>query len=72
MRRAVKRTGDRVTHYIVEGGPFDLACRTFLAMREGLLWGDRPVEPATGGKRSKYVCPDTDCKSLPGRGRACG
>jgi hypothetical protein len=32
-----KRTGDRVGHYIVAGGPFDLACRTFLAKQDGLL-----------------------------------
>jgi hypothetical protein len=39
-------------------GPFDIACRAFLAKQEGLLWGDRPVEPKSGGKRSKYVCPE--------------
>jgi predicted SprT family Zn-dependent metalloprotease len=71
-----KRTGDRVSHYIIEGGPFDLACKAFLMKHEGLLWGDRPVEPATGGKRSKYVCPDTDCKiaawARPGVRLLCG
>ena len=53
-----KRTGDRVSHYIVAGGPFDLACQAFLAKNPGLLWGDRPVEPKSGGKRAKYVCPE--------------
>jgi predicted SprT family Zn-dependent metalloprotease len=53
-----KRTGDRVSHWIVEGGPFSLACAAFLAKHDGLLWGDRPVEPKSGGKRSKYVCPE--------------
>ena len=57
-----KRTGDRVTHMIVAGGPFDVACQAFLAKHEGLLWGDRPVESkGGGGKRSKYVCPAEDC-----------
>ncbi len=54
-----KRTGDRVSHYIVEGGPFEVACRAFLAKHPGLLWGDRPVDRSgSGGKRSKYVCPE--------------
>jgi predicted SprT family Zn-dependent metalloprotease len=53
-----RRTGDRVSHWIMPDGPFDVACKTFLAKNEWLLWGDRPIEPKTGGKRSKYVCPD--------------
>jgi predicted SprT family Zn-dependent metalloprotease len=54
-----KRTGDRVSHWIVPGGPFDRVCRAFLAKHEGLLWGDRPVKRnGSGGKRSKYVCPE--------------
>ena len=57
-----KRTGDRVSHWIVDGGPFDGACKAFLAKHDGLIWGDRPVEPmSSGGKRAKYVCPDEDC-----------
>ena len=58
-----KRTGDRVSHYIVEGGPFDLACQAFLAKHQGLLWGDRPIESkGAGGKRSKYICRDPECQ----------
>jgi predicted SprT family Zn-dependent metalloprotease len=58
-----KRTGDRVSHYIVEGSPFDLACQAFLAKHQGLLWGDRPVESkGAGGKRSKYICRDPECQ----------
>jgi hypothetical protein len=53
-----KRTGDPVTHYIVEGGAFDRAAQAFLAKNEGLVWGDRLVDPKTGGKRSKYICPE--------------
>jgi hypothetical protein len=56
-----KRTGDCVSHYIIDGGPFDLACQAFLARHDGLLWGDRPVEPKSGGKRAKYVCSDKEC-----------
>jgi hypothetical protein len=48
-----KRTGDRVSHWIVAGGPFDVACKAFLAKQDGLLWGDRLVAGnGSGGKRS--------------------
>jgi hypothetical protein len=49
-----KRTGDRVSHWIVPGGPFDLACQAFLAEQEGLLWGDRTSSrrPAAKGPSS--------------------
>ena len=58
-----KRTGDRVSHYIVAGGPFDRACQAFLAKNPGLLWGDRPVErTGSGGKRAKYICADRECR----------
>jgi hypothetical protein len=72
-----KRTGDRVSHYIVAGGPFDQACQAFLAKHEGLLWGDRPVEAkGSGGKRSKYVCTGEGCGiaawSRPGVQLFCG
>jgi predicted SprT family Zn-dependent metalloprotease len=58
-----KRTGDRVSHYIVANGPFEVACAAFLEKHAGLLWGDRPVERnGSGGKRSKYVCSDQECR----------
>ena len=50
-----KRIGDRMSHYIVAGGPFDVACKAFLSKDQGLTWGDRPPKPQTGGKRSKYI-----------------
>jgi predicted SprT family Zn-dependent metalloprotease len=54
-----KRTGQQVSHWIVPGGPFDVACKAFLEKNQGLLWGDRPVDPkGGGGKRSKYTCPE--------------
>jgi hypothetical protein len=56
-----KRTGQRVSHWIVEGGPFDAACQAFLAKHDGLLWGDRPAQNGSGGKRSKSVCANPDC-----------
>lgn len=60
-----KRTGDRVTHYIEEGGRFDLATRKLLATGFELSWIDRasgghssPVKPAK--TREKYSCPSCD------------
>lgn len=54
------RTGDCMSHYIIEDGPFDLACKDLLTDRFTLTWLDRfppyiptpvPVElpPPTGG-----------------------
>jgi len=69
-----KRTGDRVSHWIVQDGPFDIACRAFLAKQQGLLWGDRPVRPGSGGRRAKYVCSDcgTAAWARPGVQLLCG
>ena len=56
-----KRTGDRVSHYIVEGGPFDLACQAFLAKHQGLLWGDRPSRakaPAASAQNTSAAIPN--------------
>ena len=57
-----KRTGQRVTHYIVAGGPFDTACRELLGAGFQIPWGDAGA-PARGpevksGKRHKYECPN--------------
>lgn len=36
-----KRTGDRMSHYIVEGGPFENACKKLLTEDFKLSWADR-------------------------------
>ena len=44
-----KRTGYRVSHYILDGGPFDQACRRFLGSRHRINWRDgRPALRAAG------------------------
>jgi len=55
-----KRTGQRVSHYIVENGPFDAACRHLLASGFRITWGSAPSLPRMGksGQRVKYVCGD--------------
>ena len=45
-----KRTGDRMTHYIIEGGAFDVACQELLTREFTLSWLDRdPAERPTSG-----------------------
>ena len=65
-----KETGDSMSHYIVEGGAFDLATNALLASGFVIPWGDaaptRAPEGASGGdgngggkggKRLKFTCP---------------
>lgn len=47
-----KRTGDQMTHYIIKGGRFDVACSKLLTKEFTLSWLDRfpvvdPVSPLT-------------------------
>ena len=67
-----RKTGQHMTHYIVAGGPFDVACRELLSTEWQLLWeqparqvgstgglkGTRPPSPKA--TRRKFTC-DT-CK----------
>lgn len=55
-----KRTGRKVTHMIVDGGPFDVACQTLLDTGLTLPWFTNP--PAKKEKKQdlskvKKVCP---------------
>jgi len=58
-----KRTGQQMSHYIREGGPFDRACAALLARGFGITWADRAVASHPGGKKTrsgvrvKYSCP---------------
>lgn len=47
-----KRTGQHMTHFIIEGGAFDLACRDLLATGWQLQW-EQPARqtPAPGGSK---------------------
>lgn len=67
-----KRTGRRVSHYIVDDGAFDLAELKFLGVIE---WRGAPIErDKKGSKRTKYVCPmcDTNAYGKPGINLICG
>jgi hypothetical protein len=59
------RTGKKVTHMIVAGGPFDLACAQFLAQGHDLSWFTLP--PMAKAKKPdlskvKHCCPECDAK----------
>lgn len=45
-----KRTGDRMSHYIIEGGRFDKACKKLLTKDFKISWADRfpPRRAVTG------------------------
>jgi len=72
-----KRVGPRMTHYIVDGGPFD---RAFKQMPAGYLlpWQSwEPTDPAKGKgapvSKLKYTCPDcaTNVWGKPGLNLCC-
>ena len=54
-----KRTGAKVSHYIIEGGPFDIACKELLTTGLTITWSDANEElrKKKASTRSKYVCP---------------
>ena len=57
-----KRTGEQMTHYIVDGGPFDLACAELLTKEFTLSWLDRfpaerPAPPLPSSPRPSPISP---------------
>jgi hypothetical protein len=52
-----KKTGQQMTHYIIEGGPFEIVCKGLLAENFKISWADRfvaldklnPPRPGPGG-----------------------
>ena len=59
-----KRTGQNMTHYIEEGGAFDVVCDDLLSTGFKLSWADRASDQddaakakSKSGKRAKYTCP---------------
>ena len=53
-----KQTGDRVTHYIVENGPYDTIWKSLEAADFKIDWQDRAVpDPAAVKKlKTRYIC----------------
>jgi predicted SprT family Zn-dependent metalloprotease len=52
-----RRTGQRMTHFIIRGGPFDVACRKLLKNGTKLQWQSRESdEPKQRQSKTKYTC----------------
>jgi hypothetical protein len=60
-----KRTGDRVSHYIVPGGPFDMAADELLATGWTVRRGSHRLPNGKGGDPSKtrFSCPHCGLKA---------
>jgi predicted SprT family Zn-dependent metalloprotease len=56
-----KDTGQKVSHYIAGGGPFDIACAELIgqgfAVRYVELWGDPEARKKKAASKTKYTCP---------------
>ena len=56
-----KMTGQKMSHYILRGGKFDLAADVLLSTGRVVHWASRIAPPAQpkskAGKRTKYTCP---------------
>lgn len=53
-----KKTGQQMTHYVVEGGAFDIACKEFLRGAK-IQWGARVAakpEKIAAQRKTKYSC----------------
>jgi predicted SprT family Zn-dependent metalloprotease len=61
-----KQTGYKVTHYVIDSGPFDLAFKAFEATGQTIGWGDAFTrdDEARKRKRDTFVCPQCDQKVL--------
>jgi predicted SprT family Zn-dependent metalloprotease len=76
-----KETGQRVSHYIEEGGRFDRACTAFLATAVAVLYHDRAGDGKAAAMRrqkaaskTRYTCPGCGLNAWakPGAPLACG
>ena len=61
-----KDTGQKVSHYIDEGGRFDKACTAYLATAPAILYHDRAGDGEAAARKkkaaskTKYTCPVCD------------
>lgn len=60
-----KETGQKMTHYIEQGGPFARACARLLAEQPAMLYHDRASEDAgarrkKAASKTKYTCPSCE------------
>ena len=70
-------TGQRMSHYIIEGGKFDLSARSFLSKGFQLNWesnGELLNEGIADRGKNKYTCPacNLNAWAKPGANLVCG
>ena len=60
-RWVLQQTGQKVSHYIAGGGPFDRACRELMqsgfSVRYVELWSDEEARKKKAASKTKYTCP---------------
>jgi predicted SprT family Zn-dependent metalloprotease len=62
--RGGKETGQKVTHVIQDGGPFQRACTDWLIANGDFLYhdqaGDEPTRKKKAASKTKFTCPDCE------------
>ena len=56
-----RKTGQSMTHYIIEGGAFDIASKQFLKSRKGFQWESVVYNKVAGQSKKtrwKFTCPN--------------
>lgn len=64
-----KRTGYRVTHFVIPGGLFDIACQELLDSGFQISWADRLVRPNSSDANGSSVEGDVPLGKAPKRDR---
>lgn len=74
-----KEVGQKMTHYIVKDGAFELACAAFMLEYELALYADRAIDDKAAGKtkpnsKTKYCCSNCGCNAWakPATNLVCG
>jgi hypothetical protein len=78
--RPGKETGQKVTHDILPGGPFDRTCGDYLETHDAILYQDRATDEAAkvrkkkAASKTRYTCPacDLNAWAKPGAHLVCG
>jgi hypothetical protein len=63
-----KETGQQMTHYVIDGGAYDVKASAFLKDGFSLDWFTKPKESKAAKKKkaaskTKYTCPDCDANA---------
>lgn len=60
------KVGQHMTHYIIEGGPFETSCKKLLASDWKLNWNSSWVMPSKAvpvKSKVKFTCPSCECNA---------